>query len=282
MAAPWMLGFIVLKALPILAVIFLSFNNYDMLTPLKFVGLDNYKRMASDPLFFDTLYNTFYITVIGVPVHVLAAFIMALLLNAGVRGMGFYRTMFYLPSVTPVIASSLLWLWFLNPSTGPINVALGELGIPGPNWLQSEFWSKPSIILVQTWSVGTGMVVILAGLQGVPQHLYEAAEIDGANWWARLRNVTIPVLTPTLFFVAIVSVIGHMQVFTEAFVMTKGGPVNSTLFYVYYLFNNGFAYFRMGYAAALALILFGLILALTYVQLVIAPRWVHYESEVPT
>lgn len=282
MAAPWMLGFIVLKALPILAVIFLSFNNYDMLTPLKFVGLDNYKRMASDPLFFDTLYNTFYITVIGVPVHVLAAFIMALLLNAGVRGMGFYRTMFYLPSVTPVIASSLLWLWFLNPSTGPINVALGELGIPGPNWLQSEFWSKPSIILVQTWSVGTGMVVILAGLQGVPQHLYEAAEIDGANWWARLRNVTIPVLTPTLFFVGIVSVIGHMQVFTEAFVMTKGGPVNSTLFYVYYLFNNGFAYFRMGYAAALALILFGLILALTYVQLVIAPRWVHYESDVPT
>ena len=282
MAAPWMLGFIVLKALPILAVIFLSFNNYDMLTPLKFVGLDNYKRMASDPLFFDTLYNTFYITVIGVPVHVLAAFIMALLLNAGVRGMGFYRTMFYLPSVTPVIASSLLWLWFLNPSTGPINVALGELGIPGPNWLQSEFWSKPSIILVQTWSVGTGMVVILAGLQGVPQHLYEAAEIDGANWWARLRNVTIPVLTPTLFFVGIVSVIGHMQVFTEAFVMTKGGPVNSTLFYVYYLFNNGFAYFRMGFAAALALILFGLILALTYVQLVIAPRWVHYESDVPT
>jgi multiple sugar transport system permease protein len=249
-----------------------------MLTPLKWAGLDNYSRMASDPLFGQTLYNTFYITAIGVPVHVGIAFAIALLLNSGVRGMGFYRTVFYMPSITPVVASSLIWLWFLNPSLGPINLALEVVGIPGPNWLQSEFWSKPSIIIVQTWAVGTGVIVFLAGLQGVPQQLYEAAEIDGAAWLAKLRHITLPVMTPTIFFVTLTSVIGHMQVFTEAYVMTKGGPVNTTLFYVYYLFQNGFAYFRMGYASALAWILFLLILALTYVQLVIAPRWVHYEE----
>jgi multiple sugar transport system permease protein len=278
-ALPWMIGFLWFKAGPILASLWLSFNHYDMLTPIRFAGGDNYVRLANDPLFMTTLYNTAYITFVGVPVHVGAAFAIALLMNAGVRGMGIYRTAFYLPSVTPVVASSLLWLWFLNPTVGPINTGLGMLGIPGPNWLQSEFWSKPSIVLVQTWSVGTGMVVFLAGLQGVPRHLYEAAEIDGAGWWAQLKSVTLPLMSPTILFVTIVNVISHMQVFTEAYVMTKGGPVNTTLFYVYYLFNNGFAYFRMGYAAALAWILFLLILGLTYVQLVLAPRWVHYEAE---
>jgi len=277
-AGPWIVGFVLLKLGPILAALYLSFSSYDMLTPLKWAGLGNYARLAADPLFGQTLYNTVYITAIGVPVHVVVAFAIALLLNSGVRGMGFYRTVFYLPSITPVIATSLIWLWFLNPSVGPINLALGAVGLPEPNWLQSELWSKPSIVMVQTWAVGTGIIVFLAGLQGVPNQLYEAAEIDGAAWWAKLRHITVPVMTPTIFFVTLTSVIGHMQVFTEAYVMTKGGPVNTTLFYVYYLFQNGFAYFRMGYAAALAWILFLLILALTYVQLVIAPRWVHYEE----
>lgn len=277
-ASPWIVGFLLLKVGPILAALYLSFSTYDMLTPMKWAGLDNYSRMATDPLFGQTLFNTAYITAIGVPVHVGIAFAIALLLNTGVRGMGFYRTVFYMPSITPVVASSLIWLWFLNPSLGPINLALGMVGLPGPNWLQSELWSKPAIILVQTWAVGTGVIVFLAGLQGVPNHLYEAAEIDGAAWWAKLRHITLPVMTPTIFFVTLTSVIGHMQVFTEAYVMTKGGPVNTTLFYVYYLFQNGFAYFRMGYASALAWILFLMILALTYVQLVIAPRWVHYEE----
>ena len=279
-AAPWMIGFLVFKAGPILAALWLSFNHYDMLTPIRWAGIDNYTRLINDPLFVKSLYNTLYITVFGVPIHVIIAFVIALLLNASVRGLRVYRTLFYLPSVTPVVASSLLWLWFLNPSTGPINNALAWLGITGPNWLSSEMWAKPSIILMQSWSVGTGMVIFLAGLQGVPEHLYEAAEIDGASWLQRVWNVTIPMMTPSVFFVAITSVIGHMQIFTEAYIMTSGGPVNSTLFYVYYLFNNGFAYFRMGYASALAWVLFLIILLLTYVQLVLAPRWVHYESEV--
>jgi multiple sugar transport system permease protein len=280
-AAPWIIGFLLLKAGPILATLWLSLQHYDMLSPARPAGLDNYTRLVGDPLFATTLYNTLYITLVGVPVHVAAAFALALLLNAGVRGMGVYRTLFYLPTVTPVVAGSLLWLWFLNPTSGPINGGLALLGIAGPNWLASEDWSKPAIILMQTWSVGTGMIVFLAGLQGVPRHLYEAAEIDGANAWQRLLGVTLPLMTPSILFVAIVSVIGHMQVFTEAVVMTRGGPLNSTLFYVYYLFNNAFAYFRMGYAAALACILFLIILGLTYVQLVLAPRWVHYESETP-
>jgi multiple sugar transport system permease protein len=278
-ALPWMIGFVWFKAGPILASLYLSFHHYDMLTPIRFAGTENYVRLANDPLFATTLYNTAYITAIGVPIHVGAAFAIALLLNSGVRGMGLYRTWFYMPTVTPLVASSLLWLWFLNPTVGPINSALELAGLPGPNWLQSEFWSKPSVILVQTWAVGTGMVVFLAGLQGVPRHLYEAAEIDGAGWWAQLGHITLPMMSPTIFFVTITNVISHMQVFTEAYVMTKGGPVNTTLFYVYYLFNNGFAYFRMGYAAALAWILLLIILALTYVQLVLAPRWVHYEEE---
>jgi multiple sugar transport system permease protein len=280
-AAPWIIGFLLLKAGPILATLWLSLQHYDMLSPARPAGLDNYTRLVGDPLFATTLYNTLYITLIGVPVHVAAAFALALLLNAGVRGMGVYRTLFYLPTVTPIVASSLLWLWFLNPTSGPINGGLALLGLAGPNWLASEVWSKPGIILMQTWSVGTGMIVFLAGLQGVPRHLYEAAEIDGASAWQRLLGVTLPLMTPSILFVAIVSVIGHMQVFTEAVVMTRGGPLNSTLFYVYYLFNNAFAYFRMGYAAALACILFLIILGLTYVQLVLAPRWVHYESETP-
>jgi multiple sugar transport system permease protein len=279
-ALPWIIGFLAFKAGPILSALWLSFNHYDMLTPTRWAGAANYTRLINDPLFAKSLYNTLYITVIGVPVHVLVAFAIALLLNSGVAGMRVYRTIFYLPSITPVIASALLWLWFLNPSAGPINNVLAWMGLPSPNWLQSEFWAKPSIVMMQSWSVGTAMIIFLAGLQGVPEHLYEAAEIDGANWWSRLLNVTIPMLTPSIFFVAITSVISHMQVFTEAFVMTQGGPVNATLFYVYYLFNNGFAYFRMGYASALAWVLFLIILALTYVQLVLAPRWVHYESDV--
>jgi multiple sugar transport system permease protein len=280
-AAPWLIGFLLLKAGPILATLWLSFQHYDMLSPARPAGVDNYARLVTDPLFATTLYNTLYITLIGVPVHVAAAFALALLLNAGVRGMSAYRTLFYLPTVTPIVASSLLWLWFLNPTNGPINGALAAVGVTGPNWLASEDWAKPGIILMQTWSVGTGMIVFLAGLQGVPRHLYEAAEIDGASAWQRLWRVTVPLMTPSILFVTIVSVIGHMQVFTEAVVMTKGGPLNATLFYVYYLFNNAFAYFRMGYAATLAVILFVIILGLTYIQLVLAPRWVHYESETP-
>lgn len=279
-ALPWFVGFLAFKAGPILAALYLSFNHYDMLTPIRWAGIDNYLQMPRDSLMFTALYNTAYITLLGVPTSIAIAFALALLLDTGVRGLSFYRTFFYMPSITPVVASSLLWIWFLNPTAGPINFALELLGIPGPNWLASETWSKPAIVLMHLWTVGNTMVIFLAGLQGVPRHLHEAAAIDGADAIQRFIHVTVPQMTPTIFFTTIMGVIGHMQVFSEAYIMTKGGPLNSTLFYVYYLFNNGFAYFRMGYASALAWLLFVIILVLTYIQMVLAPRWVHYESDV--
>jgi multiple sugar transport system permease protein len=233
---------------------------------------------TSDPLFWKSLYNTFYITVIGVPLNILVAFGIALFLNMKVRGMAYYRTIYYLPAVVPVVASSVLWLWILNPRFGVLNAALALVRIKGPMWLASESWSKPSIILMSLWGAGATMIIYLAGLQGIPEQLYEAAEIDGANWWHRFWKITLPLMTPTLFFTVIMGIISSMQVFTQAYIMTNGGPVDSTLFYVYYLFNNAFAYFRMGYACASAWILFLIILIITFFQLRMARYWVYYEA----
>jgi multiple sugar transport system permease protein len=219
-----------------------------------------------------------YITVIGVPVGILTALGIALLLNQEVRGISLYRAVFYLPSITPVVASSLLWLWVLNGNYGLINSLLALLNINGPNWFNDAVWAKPAIIVMITWgSAGATMIILLAGLKNIPHTLYEAAQIDGASLFAQFLHITIPMLSPTLFFVFVVAIINAFQVFTQAYITTQGGPLNSTLFYVYNLYNNAFGYFKMGYASAMAWILFVVILIITLIQFRAARYWVHYQ-----
>ena len=281
--SPWLIGLFLLTAGPILVSVVYSFCRYDVLHPAEFVGLDNYIRLFSDdPLFWKSLGNTAFM-MLGVPLGMAVGLGIAMLLNTEVRGMRVYRTVFYLPAIVPMVASAILWIWVLNPEMGLVNSLLRMAGIADPpNWLQSASWlwgSKSAIILMGLWSAGSGMIIWLAGLKGIPQHLYEAAEIDGAGPGLRFWHVTLPMLSPYIFFNLIMGIIGTMQVFTQAYIMTKGGPDDSTMFYAYYLFNNAFRYFKMGYASALAWILFLVILALTLIQLKLSPRWVHYENE---
>jgi multiple sugar transport system permease protein len=280
--SPWFLGFVVLTAGPIVVSIIFSFCRYDVVRPAEFVGLENYRRLLSDdPLFWKALANTVFM-MLGVPLGMAVGLAVAMLLNTKVRGMQIYRTIFFLPAIVPAVASSILWIWVLNPEAGLLNSVLRMLGWSNPpRWLQSSSWllgSKTAIIMMGLWGAGAGMIIWLAGLKGIPQHLYEAAEIDGANRFRKFVHVTLPMLSPYIFFNLIMGIIGTLQIFTQAYIMTSGGPDDSTLFYVYYLFNNAFRYFNMGYASALAWILFAIILVLTLIQLKLAPRWVHYET----
>lgn len=281
--SPWLIGLSVLTAGPILVSIVYSFCRYDVLHPAEFVGFDNYVRLfTDDPLFWKSLANTAFM-MLGVPLGMAVGLGIAMLLNTDVKGMQTYRTIYYLPAIVPMVAASLLWIWVLNPEVGLVNSLLRTFGVASPpNWLQSSDWftgSKSAIILMGLWSAGSGMIIWLAGLKGIPTHLYEAAQIDGAGTLGRFRHVTLPMLSPYIFFNLIMGIIGTMQVFTQAYIMTQGGPDDSTMFYAYYLFNNAFRYFKMGYASALAWILFLIVLALTLFQLKVAPRWVHYESD---
>jgi multiple sugar transport system permease protein len=213
-----------------------------------------------------------------VPLHVGVGFLLALGLNAKLIGQTIFRTFFYVPSIVPQVAGVLLFVWLFQPQIGLINYFLGLIGVNGPNWLGRPEWAKPAIIIMSMWGVGGGMIIYLAGLQSIPQHLYEAAEIDGANGWHKFRNVTVPMMTPTIFFNVIVGLIGSFQVFTTAYVATGGGPLNSTLFYVLYLYRRAFQDFAMGYASAMAWILFVLVLLLTLVVFRSSSSWVYYES----
>jgi multiple sugar transport system permease protein len=292
-ASPWIIGFVLLTLGPVLVSIVFSLCDYDVLHAPRYIGLQNYREQLSvsfshaadtgkltvsarDPLFWKSLWNTIYM-MLGVPLGMAVGLAIAMLLNLKVKGMSLYRTIYYLPAIVPAVASSILWLWVLNPQSGAINSLLGVLHLGRPPWLTDPGWAKPSIILMGLWGAGSGMIIWLAGLQGIPESLYEAARIDGAGVWRCFRHVTLPMLSPYIFFNLIMGVIGTLQIFTQAFIITQGGPVDSTLFYVYNLFNHAFRYFRMGTASALAWILFVVILALTVVQLKLAPRWVHYE-----
>jgi multiple sugar transport system permease protein len=277
---PWATGFILFVLGPILASLVLSLMRYDIVTPPYFVGLSNFRELfLTDIRFLSSMGNTAYYVAVYVPLHMIVALGLALLLNQKVRGMPVYRTMFYIPSIVPIVAASILWVWILQPEWGLINSLLGIFGIKGPLWLASLTWSKPSLILMALWGSGAAMIICLAGLQGVPQHLYEAAEIDGADRWQRFTHITLPMLSPTLFFMLILGVIGSFQVFTTAYVMTGGGPAESTLFYMLYLYRRAFVFLNMGYAAAMAWILFVIVLVLTMVQFRLANRWVYYEAE---
>lgn len=278
--APWAIGFLVFGAGPIIASLVLSFTNYNIVSSPLFVGPANYGEMVSnDPVFTTSLVNTVYYTVIFVPAQIIVAFALALLLNVKVRGVAVYRTLFYLPSIVPAVASSVLWIWILEPQWGLLNSALHFVGVEGPLWLASMNWSKPSLILMALWGSGGAMIIFLAGLQGVPVHLHEAAMIDGAGRWKRFWHVTVPMMSPTIFFVLVLGIIGSFQVFTAAYIMTDGGPNNSTLFYLLYLYRQAFHFLNMGYASAMAWLLLLIIMAFTLVQLWLAPRWVYYENE---
>ena len=283
--SPWVLGFALLTAGPMLYSFYLSFTSASLLSPPEWVGLENYRRMAADPLFYRSLGNTAFYAVLGVPLGLLLALGLALLLNAPVRGIGFFRTLFFLPSVTNTVALSLLWLWLLNPEFGLINAALRWAGVEGPLWLQSAAWAKPALVLMSLWTAGGQAVIFLAALQGVPRELTEAAAIDGAGSVRRFFAVTLPMISPALLFNFIMGLVGALQVFTTAFVMTggvqpgsEGGPNQATLFIVLYVYKQAFQEFNLGYASALAWALFVLIAGGTALAWRLARDRVHYES----
>ncbi len=281
--SPWLLGFIIFTAGPIIASAYLSLTDYSMLHPPHFVGLDNYdSALFKDEVFWKTVYNTIYYAVIFVPLGIIGSLAAALLLNQKIHGQGVFRTLFYIPSITPVVASTFIWMWILSPDFGPLNSALAMIGIEGPGWLGSALWAKPALILMSLWGAigGTNMIIFLAGLQGVPRDLYEAANIDGASTWQKFLRVTLPLLSPLIFFNLVVGMIAAFRVFTVAYISTGGGPSYSTMFYMLYLYNNAWGYVRMGFASALAWLFVVLVLVLVIFQLRLANTWVYYEGEV--
>ena len=276
--SPWLVGFLLFAGGPILGSLGISLTDWSLLAPPDFVGLENYQRLSRDPLFWQALRVTLVYTLAHIPLSIALGFSLAVLLNQRVRMVALWRTIFYLPAVVSGVAVALLWLWVFNPELGLANRFLGVFGIEPLGWFSSTRWALPAMIIMSLWNVGGGMIVYLAGLQGIPTDFYEAAQIDGASAWRRFWNITIPLMTPVLFFQVIVGVIASLQVFANAYVITGGGPANATLFYVLYLYLNAFSYFKMGYAAALAWILFLIILALTVVIFWSSNRWVYYEA----
>ncbi|MGB0990853.1 MAG: extracellular solute-binding protein [Akkermansiaceae bacterium] len=293
-ASPWFLAMIIFIGGPILFSLIISFTNYDVLGDARYAGMENYRSLPADDLFSKSLGNTLYM-LMRVPLSMALGLGIAILLKNSFRGVGTFRTIFYLPAIMPVVASSFLWLWFLNPQNGVVNQILDwtfntgpfewlevhvlKREIKAPNWLQEENWAKPALIIMNLWTAGGAMIIWLAGLQSIPKSLYEAARIDGAGKWKQFVHITLPMLTPYILFNLIMGTIATLQIFNEAFVMTQGGPGDATLFYAYYLFKQSFQYFRMGYASAMAWVLFLIVLALTVVKLWSSKKWVHYQSE---
>ena len=275
--SPWLAGLALLYLLPLGAVVYFSFTKYAILGSPQWIGADNYRRMAEDSRFWTSLYNTAYYVAFRVPLHVLLAFAIALVANRRLRGMNLIRTVLYLPTIVPVVATAAVWGWILHPRLGILRFLLDSVGLVSPVWLASEVWSKPALIVMSLWPFGAMMVIFLAGLQDIPEHLYEAAEIDGAGPLRRLWVVTIPMMTPVILFNVVLDTINSFQVFAMAVVLTKGGPLDSTLFYVLYTYHNAFEYFEMGYASALSVVFFLLTSVLTLLVFKTSRTWVHYE-----
>lgn len=282
-ASPYILGFVFFALYPLLMSIYYSFTQFNVIQPPVWTGLENYRTLfVEDPLFWKSLHNTLYYTVLAVPLGLTVSILIALLLHQQVPGTPIFRTIFFLPSIVPIVASAMLWLWVLNPESGLINSLLrGWLGVEGPGWLSDEHWSKPSLVIMSFWALGGAIVIFLAGLAEVPAELYEVAAIDGAGAWKRFRNVTLPMLSPTILFNLVMGLIGSFQYFTQVYVMTagRGTPVDSTMFYALYLYRNAFYYLRMGYASAMAWMLFVVILIATVGVMITSRRWVHYHGE---
>lgn len=281
--APWVIGFVVFTAGPMVASLYLSFTEYDVLRPPKPVGLDNYAQLLQDPRLRVSLWNSFFYTALFVPLATLVALCLALLLDRVHRAAGFFRTVFYLPSLTPTVAVGALFLWILNPNVGLINRGLALVGIDGPAWTTDPTWIKPGLVLMSLWSLGGTVVIYYAALRGVPVTLYEAARIEGASAWQEFRHVTLPLISGAIFFTLIVNTIAALQIFDEVYTMffgqmESGAASNAALFYVIYLFRQAFEFLHMGYASAMAWLLFVLIMLLTAIQLRLSRRWVYYEG----
>lgn len=278
--SPWVIGFIIFTAGPMLASLVLSLTHYDIASAPIFVGLDNYvKLFTGDPKFWHALRVTMTYAFIAIPLNLIFGFLVAYLLNLRVPGVAFWRTIYYLPSVMPGVATALLWGLLFNPRIGVINWLLSLVGIKGPGWLASPQWALPALILMSLWGVGGGMIIYLAGLQGIPTSLYEAAQIDGANRWQQLTRITLPLMSPVIFYNLVTGIIGTFQYFTDAYVLTGGGPVDATLFYNLYLYKQAFTYRNMGYASALAWVLFVIVLVFTLLVFKSSDLWVYYEGE---
>ncbi len=289
--SPWLLGFLAFTLYPMLASLYYSFTDFKILEAPRWVGLDNYIQMFKDPLFWKALSNTFYLTLVGAPASVLVALGIALLLNTkGIRGIGAFRTVFFLPVIFPAVAGSILWIWLLNPPYGLVNELLGMIGIKGPGWFYDANWAKNGIILITIWGAGDVIIIYLGALQGVSRSLYEAAEIDGAGPWTKLWNVTVPMISPAILFNLITQGIAAFQSFTQAYIVSGaisnsgsaaavGGTQNSLLFYGLFLYNNAFRYFHMGYASALAWFLLIIILAATFGLFRLSRGRVYYEGD---
>lgn len=279
-ASPWILGFVLWTLGPMLASLLLAFTEWDLMTPAEWIGLGNMQTMVQDNLVWQAIKVTTVYAITSVPLHLVFGLLLAILLNHSIFGVRLYRTAFYLPSVLSGVAVALLWRWLFSPEFGLFNLLLSYFDIRGPSWLGDEHWALPSLVIMSLWGVGAGAIIYLAGLQGIPTDLYEAAEVDGASGWSRLFHITLPMMTPVLFFQLVVGIINALQIFTQAFIMTSGGPNNATLFLVLYLYRNAFQYFRMGYASAIAWVLFTYILLLTLLVFRSSSAWVYYEGEV--
>jgi len=279
-ASPWLVGFLIWTIYPIIASLYYSFTRYDAVRPPRFIGLMNYADMVfNDQVFRIVLGNTVYFVAIGVPAGLVTAFLVAALLNNDFKFRPFFRTVFFLPSIVPAIASAEVWRWVYNPRYGLINATLKSMGMASIPWLSSPFLAKPSLIIIHMWAQGTAVVIFLAALQDVPRSLYDAALVDGANGWQRFWHVTIPMCTPAILFVTLTGLIGMFQYFTLGWLLTQGAPNNTTEFYSMYLYRNAFRYFKMGYASALAWFLFLIIVVSTVAIFRSSARWVYYGGE---
>ncbi|TYP78215.1 carbohydrate ABC transporter permease [Paenibacillus methanolicus] len=277
--APPVLGFLIFGLAPLLTSFGLSFMSWDMMTPAKFVGADNFVKMAEDEKFYKALYNTFYL-LLGIPLGMIVALVLAMMMNRPLKGISIFRTIYYIPVVSPIIAISLLWQWLLNYDYGIINEFIWRIfGVQGPNWLGDPNWVKPSFLMLGLWGgVGGTMVLYLAGLQGISSTYYEAAEVDGASRWHQFRHITLPLLSPIHFFVVVMGIIGTFQAFSQMYILTPdGGPEYSGGTIVFYIFQEAFKYFNMGYASAVAWVLGILIFIVTLIQFRFSKRWVYQD-----
>jgi multiple sugar transport system permease protein len=276
---PWLIGFVTLFGGPMIASFGISLLKTDFLNEATFVGLGQYRTLLSDPLAGKAFFNTAYFSFVSVPVSTIMALSIAIILNQGIKLQGLWRTIYYIPSVVSGVAVSVLWMWLFQPDVGLLNALLAVVGIEGPRWIYSEEWAIPSMILMSLWGSGGSMLIFLAGLRNIPTSLYEAAQIDGAGPFLRFWHITIPMLTPTILFSIVMGIIGSFQIFTQAYIMTSGGPNNATLTVILHLYNKAFRQFRMGYGAALAWVLFAILLVLTLLTIRSSQFWVFYAGE---
>ncbi|GAA2108984.1 sugar ABC transporter permease [Microlunatus panaciterrae] len=282
--SPWIIGFLVFTLWPVIYSAYLSLTDYDVINAPTFVGLDNYRQLLGDPKIRLSLWNTFFYTVIQVPLHVIVSLAFALLLNQAGRAVGFFRTAFFLPKMTPPVAVGILLLLLFNGQSGLINTVLGWFGINGPAWTTDPHWVKPGLILMSLWSVGASCIIFLAALRNVPTELYDSARVDGANWWQQTTRITVPMISGTLFFIFIVNSIAAFQTFSEAYTAFFGSgnttySNDAALFYAIYLFQQAFQFLHMGYASAMAWVLFVIILIITVIQMRVSKRFVYLEGE---